>query len=102
MNRKAAFRKKKQQNKGGMLLVTVVLLMLGAVITINGFTLTAKKNELIERQESLEAQIEEQKEYSQELVELKKYTKTKKFAEEVAKEKLGLVYQDEIIFKPEE
>ena len=30
-----------------------------------------------------------------------KYTKTKKYAEEVAKEKLGLVKEDEIIFKEE-
>ena len=28
-----------------------------------------------------------------------KYTKTKKYAEEVAKDKLGLVYEGEIIFK---
>jgi cell division protein DivIC len=27
------------------------------------------------------------------------YTKTKKYAEEVAKDKLGLVYEDEIIFQ---
>ena len=36
------------------------------------------------------------------LKEFDKYTKTKKYAEEVAKEKLGLVYGDEIIFKSDD
>ena len=34
--------------------------------------------------------------------ELETYTKTKKYAEEVAKDKLGLVYDNEIIFKEED
>ena len=37
-----------------------------------------------------------------ELEEYEKYTKTAKYVEEVAKEKLGLVYEDEIIFQAEE
>ena len=38
---------------------------------------------------------------SAEIEEYGKYTQTKKFVEEVAKEKLGLVYEGEIIFKDE-
>ena len=34
-----------------------------------------------------------------ELEEFATYTKTKKYAEEVAKDKLGLVYENEIIFQ---
>ena len=37
-----------------------------------------------------------------EIEEYGKYTQTKKYVEEVAKDKLGLVYEDEIIFKSEE
>ena len=33
------------------------------------------------------------------LEDLETYTKTKKYVEDVAKEKLGLVYEDEILFK---
>ena len=32
---------------------------------------------------------------------LKKYIQTKKFAEEVAKDKFGMIYPDELVFKPE-
>ena len=37
----------------------------------------------------------------EEIAEYEKYTQTKKYVEEVAKEKLGLVYEGEIIFKDE-
>ena len=36
---------------------------------------------------------------TEELNEYKKYVQTKKFAEEIAKDKFGLIYPDEIIFK---
>ena len=39
---------------------------------------------------------------AEEIEELKKYVQTKKYVEEVAKERLGLVYEDEILFKAEE
>ena len=38
---------------------------------------------------------------SEEIEEYRKYTQTKKYAEDVAKEKLGLVKKDEILLKPE-
>ena len=54
-----------------------------------------------ERIAELESQIEAEKEKAEEIEEYGKYVQTKKYAEEVAKEKLGLVYEDEIIFKAE-
>ena len=50
----------------------------------------------------LESQIEAEKEKAEEIEEYGKYVQTKKYAEEVAKDKLGLVYEDEIIFKAED
>ncbi len=41
----------------------------------------------------------QKEERAKELEEFATYTKTKKYAEEVAKDKLGLVYEDEIIFQ---
>ena len=38
-------------------------------------------------------------ERDEKLKEYSKYVKTKKYIEEVAREKLGLIYEDEIIFK---
>ncbi|MBQ5674562.1 MAG: septum formation initiator family protein, partial [Lachnospiraceae bacterium] len=49
-----------------------------------------------------EQQIAAEQQRAQDLVELRKYTQTKAYVEEVAKEKLGLVHKDEIVFHVED
>lgn len=100
MTRKAAFRRKKI-NISGMLPVLLVLAMMFVALIISGNTLKSKVAAFDERITALDQEIEEQEAYAQELIEFKKYTQTKKYAEEVAKNKLGLVYSDEIVFRPE-
>ena len=56
--------------------------------------------QLEERAQQLEAQLRDEEERTKKLEEYKVYVKTKQFAEEVAKEKLGLVNPDEILLKP--
>lgn len=56
--------------------------------------------ELAEKRESLEKQIKSEEQRTKELEELEKYMQTKKYVEEIAKEKLGLVYPDEILIEP--
>lgn len=99
--RKVAFRRKKQQNKFGMILVSLAVVMLLGVVGFNSVGLRVRQQEYIAKEAQLEAQIKEEEDRTEELGNLEKYTKTKKFVEEVAKEKLGLVYDDEIIFKYE-
>ena len=48
------------------------------------------------------AQLDQEKERAEDLEEYKVYVKTKQYAEEVAKERLGLVNPDEILLKPED
>ena len=50
----------------------------------------------------MQQQIDAENARTEELKELETYTKTKKYAEEVAKDKLGLVYDNEIVFKEED
>ena len=54
------------------------------------------------REENLDAQVKAEEKRTEELKEYKIYVKTKQYAEEVAKEKLGLVNPDEILLKPTE
>ena len=85
-----------------MALVSVVVIMLFAVILIKSNELKAKKAAYDEKEASLEQQIENEQKRTEELIEYEKYTKTAKYVEEVAKDKLGLVYEDEIIFESED
>ena len=101
MKRKVAFRKKKQ-NRLGMMLVTIVVAMLCAVILVRMTDLRNKQKNYIEKEETLKEQIAGEEQRALDLVEYEKYTKTSKYVEEVAKDRLGLVYGDEIIFQSED
>ncbi len=98
MSRGIAIRKRRQ-NRLGMLLVTVVVLMLLLVVAVKCIELRQKQEVYQNRELQLQEQIASQEARAEEIEEFRKYTKTKKYAEEVAKDKLGLVNDDEIIFK---
>ena len=83
----------------GMLLVTTVVLMMLVVVAVKSIDLREKRAAYAIREEALMQEIEAEEARSEEIAEFEKYTQTKKYVEEVAKEKLGLVYEGEIIFK---
>ena len=86
IKRKVVFRKKRQ-NRLGMFLVTIVVLMLLVVVSINSVGLRQKKESYLEREQALQEQIDAEEERSEQIEEYRKYTQTKKYVEEVAKEK---------------
>lgn len=98
MSRRVAFRGKRQ-NRLGMFLVSAVVLMLLVVVTVNSITLRQKQEAYLAREAELDAMIEEEELRAAELEEFRKYTQTQAYIEEVAKEKLGLVKEGEILFK---
>ena len=100
MARVPAFQKKKH-NKLSVLCIMVVVAMLLGVVAYDSFKLKIKEEEYISRINELETNIEAEKKRTEDLKEFEKYTKTRKYAEEVAEDKLGLVHDDEIVFKPE-
>lgn len=85
-----------------MILVLTVVILMMLVVAYNNRQLEAKLAAYKEKEQSLTEQIAEEEERAAEIEEFKKYTKTKKYIEEVAREKLGLVYEDEIIIQTEE
>ncbi len=97
MRRKQNLRK----HLGSMAIVGVVLMML-VFVSVASLKLRVQNANKQQRIQELEAQIEIEEERAGEIEEYSKYVQTKKYAEEVAKEKLGLVYEDEIIFKAED
>ena len=102
MSRKVPAYKRKKQNKMACVLITAVVTMLLTVVAIDGVRLTQKHNDYVAQAAELQSQIDAENKRTEELKELSKYTKTKKFAEEVAEDKLGLVHDGEIIFKPDD
>lgn len=96
--RKIAYQKN-NQNRFAMILVTCIVVILAAVV---GFQSLGLKNELSMYQAELDQineQIESEQQRSIELEELETYTKTKKYQEQIAREKIGFVREGEIVFK---
>lgn len=100
--KKPAFRRKKNENRLGMSMAFLAIIMIIGVVSINSISLKQKQARYIAQEQELQRQIDEENARTEELKELETYTKTKKYAEEVAKDKLGLVYENEIIFKEDD
>lgn len=100
MARQAAYRRKRQ-NRFGMFLVTTVIVMMLVVVMVKSIELKQKLADYQVKEQQLTEQIAEEEQRSEEIEEYEKYTQTKQYIEEVAKDKLGLVYDGEIIFKDE-
>lgn len=102
VKRKIVFRRKKKENRLSMMMVTMVVLMVLVVVSVKSIELKQKQQTYAARIEQLQGQVEEETQRALDIEEYGKYTRTKKYVEEVAKDKLGLVYEDEIIFKSED
>lgn len=93
------FLEQKNEMRFGMLMAIISICLLAIVVGVNGYSLRQKQSKYMQREKELQLLIQQEEKRAEELVDLATYTKTKKFAEEVAKDKLGLVYENEIIFK---
>ena len=77
----------------------MAMVLVTMVVAVNNRQLKTKLASYQEREKILTEQIENEKKRAEEILEFEKYTKTKKYIEEVAREKLGLVYEDEILIQ---
>lgn len=96
--RRVAYRKR-NQNRLSMFLVTLVVLMIVVVVAVKSVELQDKIDAKAREEQQLDEQIADEKERAEEIEEFGKEVQTKGYIENVAREKLGLVYEDEILFK---
>lgn len=94
-------RGRKNSNRLGMIGISIVVVAFCTVIAIRTDGLKEKNNQLEAKEIELQEQLQNEETRSLELEEKRVYVQTKQYVEEMAK-KLGLVYPDEIIFKPAE
>lgn len=87
------------RHKRSMLAVSAVIVLLMAVVSVNAVSLREKDRTYQAQEIELKKQINAEKERSVQIDELEKYVGTDEYVEEVAKDKLGLVNENEIIFK---
>ena len=85
-----------------MIGLTLLIGFIASVVYIDSREMRSQQQSYITREATLERQIEEEKQRTLLLTEQKKHTQTKQYVEEVAKDKLGLVYPDEVLLKAKE
>ena len=90
--------KKRGKNRMGIASVVVIL---GIVLFYNVNQSQEEIRQLEKQEAKLQTELESQQQRRDDLEEQRVYVQTKKYIEEMAK-KLGLVYPNEIIFKPNE
>jgi len=93
---------RRKKRRTGLFLTAVMVLSICAIVTYKQQSLDLAEAKADEKIEQLNKQIEDEKQRAEDIEEKKAYVQTKKFIEEMAREKFGLVYKDEIIFKSEE
>lgn len=96
--RKTVYRKRRQ-NRFGMFLVSLVVVMILVVVAVKRVEISRKLAENETRIAQLNGQIAEEEARADQIKEYEKYTHTKGYYEQIAHDKLGLVYEGEIIFK---
>lgn len=101
MRRKRVAYKRQKQNKLAMGLIVGILVILSVVVGVEKSELKDKQDAYIAKEAEMQAKIDGEHQRAKELEEYAKYVQTRKYVEDVAKEKLGLVYEDEIVFKTE-
>ena len=98
-NEKKARRRKP---RSGMVMITGVVLVLCFLITYSSFGLKSQIRENAAVEADLEAQISEQEKVSQDLQRESEYIRSDDYIEELARERLGLVHDNEIVFQKQD
>ena len=95
MNRRA-----RRKSKRSLILVLLIVIFIAGASGVKIIQLHEKSEELAVTERQLEAELENAKLEAENLVNREKYMQTKKYVEDEAKKKLGLVYPDEIVIRP--
>ena len=98
---KKIHKKKAKNNRPGMLVIAVTVLLFLGVFMVKSKNLESTLAVYNARAAALEQEIEEQKTRTEEIDQLKEYMQTDEYAEQVAREKFGLVKDNEIVFEEE-
>lgn len=101
LKRREKLRGQKPSNKIVGFAVVIIVIALVFIMNSMGKEVENRNNRDDAQIEQLRNEIEQEKERSRQLEAYEKYVNTKQFVEEIAREKLGLIYPDEKIFKEE-
>ncbi|SDB25024.1 FtsB family cell division protein [Eubacterium oxidoreducens] len=93
--------KRKKKNTGKVCVIAIVCMLVG-VMSVRIVALYQDKTRYEAKASELQSQIEDEEQRAEELDDYADYVKTAEYIEKMARAKLGLVYDNEIVFKEQE
>lgn len=94
-----AAKKKKKRRDAGTICVTIIMLAFIAVMSVQIVKLKQKDDNYAQIEQEKKELLEQETQRASEIIELEEYMKSSQYVEDTAKSKLGLAYENEIIFK---
>ena len=93
-------RRSRHASRGsGTISVSIIVLVFLTVMAVQIYQMKQKDEAYAAQEDLLQEQYEEETQRAEELVELEAYMQSDEYIEDTAKNRLGLVYDNEIIFK---
>ncbi|MCD7982417.1 MAG: septum formation initiator family protein [Clostridiales bacterium] len=94
-------RRKRRKSRAGRICVSFMVLALTAILSVQIVRLYQKDQSYQEQEAQLQAQLEEEQQRAEDLEEQEAYIGSDEYVEDMARTKLGMVYEDEILFREE-
>ena len=94
-------KKRRLQHRISVISISCVVLMLMVILGVGSISLHEKNRNYKAQEAQLQEQIAAEMARAEEIAELEAYVGSDQYVEDVAKEKLGLINPNEIIFKAE-
>lgn len=88
-------------NRRGMVAIAGIVMVLLVGLLMQSQKLSTQNAKYEQQKEKLEQEIRDEEMRSKEIENLKEYVQSDKYIEDVARDKLGLVFEDEILFQAE-
>lgn len=92
----------RSRRKSGIGIISILVLCICGIVVFKGIELNRRNIFAQEQINDLETSIREQEELAKDISNYSAYIETKRYIEDIARDKLGLVYEDEILIKPQE
>lgn len=100
--KKTATRKvRNPRNRKARIGITCMVVVLIAILSVQIVRLDAQNDSYIAKEKQLKMELAEEEQRTKQLEAKQEYVNTDEYVEDTAKSKLGMAYDDEIIFKEE-
>ena len=97
-----SYRRDKKKNQTGRIYVAVVMLFMVVALSAKIFSLYQKDKAYREREQALEQELLLEQQNQEKLQEYENYVGSEDYIEDQARQKLGLINENEIIFREKE